>query len=457
MSAPSPDRHVHAPTPAIPRPLQGVWRDRYAARWPTRPLTLNPRQEQEQEPREGQQQDATHSQDGSRLLLCWERQDEESGPSTNARNTQENSSSSESSLMSLPPELLLLILEYVGLRFFREDTRRLAVCKGWYQVARRVFASELVLRLDMLPRFTSDGGLFRRIQSHVRDVRLSLGLEDPVPTIPKDVPFFIQLDRKKYIDRILPSDRDYHVLLPRAAKKLQQCPGLRSLSIVFWYTPAWYELILDLGLLDLEHLTSLEIDGMVLPSYMNGRQQSDCLGCRINKLLPKLRRLRFRMYPLCHGLLESSTVVEEGRPIPLEELIVNIDYHEAGARSKEAVFQYFNEYYRWHDGQPMLPRGAASNAPIRQQAAVLAWHMARPRMVRVIQYNAKTGKVYAFDALTGRRSLLPPNKYGWDCEGKVVAGQDDCSVWEWRKQVAQWVLGPQLEMIDRGVGRAIRE
>jgi hypothetical protein len=54
------------------------------------------------------------------------------------------------SLLSLPPELLLIILRFVGPPEFQQDTRRLSVCRRWYSFARIVLLDEIKLTIGSL-------------------------------------------------------------------------------------------------------------------------------------------------------------------------------------------------------------------------------------------------------------------------------------------------------------------
>jgi hypothetical protein len=56
-------------------------------------------------------------------------------------------------LMRLPSELLLLILESLGPKFFREDVGRLTISKKWLDLAWGVYARDLQLTESSLGKF----------------------------------------------------------------------------------------------------------------------------------------------------------------------------------------------------------------------------------------------------------------------------------------------------------------
>jgi hypothetical protein len=318
---------------------------------------------------------------------------------------------------------LLCILEEVGPEFFIEDKRRLAVSKGWYRVAWRVLARDPVLKWRSLRRFTSDAGLCRDMRPYMKSLTLSLGHK-----------------KERRYSSGCPWDREE--LLTAAAAKLRQCAAPPKLSIVFWEMPAQLRELASSGLLRLRHLTSLEIDGMDRFDDLEiAHNRAECVGCHINRLLPTLRRLRCRLYPFCPKLLGlPQAVIRKDKDLPLEELIINLDYHAAVSRS-----QFCYHWYQWRaDGQPIHPPNGASVGQIRMQATMLAWYMARPKMVRVMVWDGRPAqrKVRAFDALTGRWSLLPAAGYEWDDAGEPADPVVD-SDWDdtgWQEEVRRWLL-----------------
>ncbi|KAK4237076.1 hypothetical protein C8A03DRAFT_16341 [Achaetomium macrosporum] len=309
-------------------------------------------------------------------------------------------------LVSLPAELLLPILDDLGPRFFHQNVRRLTISKRWYALAWPVFARELILTSASLARFVSDEAVFRRMEPHIASARLSIGGKK-LRFKPGDLGA-VYVARK---DKLSKTDS---TRLRKVATKLQQCPALRSLRLNFTLDSPNTQLPFA-DLVGLRHLTSLEIDAILLPAVPRGTTTDDCWCCHINRLLCSLRRLRCRISPACRRLLEIDRAVGSGLPVGLEELIINLDCR--------TTLDWMPRSCRYMPYGPYPPGSGFTHFDgIKTQAAALALHMTRPRMVRVIEYDCQAREIRAFDALTGRQSRLPRD-YEWDAEGELI--EDD--------------------------------
>ncbi|KAH6845739.1 hypothetical protein B0I37DRAFT_344851 [Chaetomium sp. MPI-CAGE-AT-0009] len=306
-------------------------------------------------------------------------------------------------LLQLPSELLLHILSHVGASFFYEDLHRLRVSKRWYSLTWLILARELHLDLRSLPRLLANEAAFERIRPHIGSVNLSLHFLD------KTVPDEPSVDDKCIVEA--------NSCLDQLVAPLRRCPQFKALSIV-----AALDLFgLSTGsigrLLSVSPLTSLHID---IPSRMAlwlGRpgynDHTAHLCCCINALLPSLRRLSCRLHLICDKLLEPLPNDANG-PLKLEELIINLTQPP------------------FTDVGPSYPRNCAAilwpfeptRKAIKRQATELVARLAKPRMVRVIEYGIRDTpqEIYAYDAITRRRTVLDLDAE-WDAEGRAIADE----------------------------------
>lgn len=196
--------------------------------------------------------------------------------------------SSMNLLFSLPPELLHPIFSLVGVENFRQDARRLCVCKKWYAYARPVLLGSLRLQSeDLYPmwRATRRGGTLKAAQKMTKHVDLTI-----------DTRWFEDMSAWR---------------LEVLAQKLNELTALHTLDI----RPGEWKLSIPTrifsGFVALRQLTTLQIDLSNINFWRGGAHLCDF----IHQLIPTLKRLRCRLSRICDDLLESP-------PGDLEELIL---------------------------------------------------------------------------------------------------------------------------------------
>lgn len=274
-------------------------------------------------------------------------------------------------LFSLPPELLLPIFSFVGVENFRENVRRLAVCKEWYAYAQPTLLGNLWVRdsVNLLPilRATRRGPRLAAAQQMTKHVDVDMGW--------------------------WPSA--FH--LERLASRLQVFAALRTLVIRKHGAPPYPSRLRSQvfsSFAAITQLTSLEIDIENVDLQQGGAHLCNSISQRI----PTLRRLRCRLPRICNDLLETP-------PGDLEELIISI---VSPYKSFFITRQCFTGL-RFDDHQAIL------EARLVQFAA----SMRRPKIVRLLHHSWNLPKIYAFDAIRKRRLFLGPDP-AWDADGVLL-------------------------------------
>ncbi|POR36098.1 Uncharacterized protein TPAR_03716 [Tolypocladium paradoxum] len=323
------------------------------------------------------------------------------------------------SLHRLPPEILLHILRLLGSSFFRQDVRRLLVCRWWCRLARPVLLQDLDLTatsLEAMVNASGRRGMVDSIKNHVKTVSIGFdGFED--------WPSAQTGSEHAEIDFRVVTMWTYHlnVSLDSLGRTLRQCTKLQSLRLEA--RPELHDPQLGLqerdyllgrglvSLLSLSHLTCLEFDtaGTSLvdaTTYLH-------LCHEIHSRLPTLRRLRCRMRRLCPHLLDPPPV--SAPTLGLEDLIVNLSLSETS--SSDTSYRY---PICCRLGPVSLRKGFPRlQADMELKARELVRVMKNPRIVRVVSHTFPSLEMRSFDALTGRRMRLPPAA-AWDADGEEV-------------------------------------
>lgn len=280
-------------------------------------------------------------------------------------------------LFSLPPELLLPIFSFVGVENFREDVRRLAVCKEWYAYAQPILLGNLRLRpsKDLLPmlRAMEGGPSLAAAQQMTKHIEVMVGS--------------------------WPSASH----LERLASRLQVFAALRTLVIrsggVFLYHTRMSSQVFS-NFTVLQQLTSLEID----LGSVDLQQGSAHLCDSISQRIPTLKRLRCRLPRICNDLLDTQ-------PGDLEELIIRITSPDHFHTRQCFTSLVLNDYQHRPTLEERLVQFAAS--------------MCQPKIVRLIHHFWNYDKTYAFDAIRERRFFLGQDP-AWDTDGVLLPeGCDD--------------------------------
>lgn len=278
-------------------------------------------------------------------------------------------------LFSLPPELLLPIFSFVGVEYFREDVRRLAVCKKWYAYAQPVLLGNLRLwppkgLLPML-RATEGGPSLEAARHMTKHIDVNVGC--------------------------WPSAFDLEPL----ASRLQDFAALRTLVIRSRVDGGFLQMssLSSQGLSNLtvlQQLTSLEIDLEDVDLQEGGAHLCKSISQRI----PTLKRLRCRLPYICNDLLGTP-------PGNLEELIICI------------AFQNKTWFTTRHCSTGIWFCETEHRTILETRLAQFAASMREPKIVRLVHHLCTSHRTYAFDAIRKRRSFLGQFP-AWDADGVLL-------------------------------------
>lgn len=293
-------------------------------------------------------------------------------PHTNS--VEPSSTRPSTNLLSLPPELLLFIFPFVGVKNFRQDVRRLAVSKKWYTYARPILLSTLRLSSeDLQPLLLATEGstTLAAVQRATKHIDLVLAGRNSHYAAIGD---FLLTDQTS---------------LEKLAHNLVDFAALRSLII----STRGHSTIMPGRLLSsfasLNQLTSLKVD---LAPFLFERAPTHHVCESISQLLPNLEILHCRLPHMCEDLLKSP-------PGALKELIINISCETDGSYSI-----YDSDHF---------PSGADKlRTSLKTCLLQFAASMRDPKIVRLI-YNF--WRLHAFDAIENRR-LLFGDSTAWDAD-----------------------------------------
>ncbi|KAI7787772.1 hypothetical protein LA080_014144 [Diaporthe eres] len=301
--------------------------------------------------------------------------------------TNSTEPASTNPLLSLPPELLLPIFSFIGGKNFRQDVRRLAVCKMWYAYARPVLWNSLSLRMTwrLLPVVRAMGtGTLAAAQKLTKHIDLTL---------------------RRTSSRLDPQDLAHSPIedLEELASELKDFAALRTL-VIRPEGHGWLYSIMPIRIFSsfasLHQLTSLEMD---LADMVFDPSPRPHLCESLSQLIPNLKRLRCRLPRICLDLLGSP-------PGDLEELIVNISprkYARLYSRGCSEDISHDFDYARLR---------------ARMETGLLqfAGSMHDPKIVRLIHRLRYRGRNrYAFDAIQNRRLFLGTST-AWDADGVLL-------------------------------------
>lgn len=300
-------------------------------------------------------------------------------------------------LLKLPPELLLLITQYLGASFFRDNLRRLTLCKQWYPFARTVLLADLRLSAKSLARVLFAPGAARRLEllkSTLRGVEFALdGFDDWESILPTTTTTALSLSgdtspptvwneddsqaeaaRTKWTTRLDDNLSEFSAFL-RTCRNLRtfrftafsEChprlPGLPRRD--YLYEPTMSRL-LSLST-STSNLTALELDtcgtSFVSRNDHQGQQQIHVCS-HISRLLSQLHCLRLRMLHICPDAL-CPPVDGDTRQLKLNELIVNLSLAN---ESPEITSAAYPQRCNTSGGGFLQLR-----AEIEEQARLLGW------------------------------------------------------------------------------------
>ena len=306
------------------------------------------------------------------------------------------------SLLRLPAEILIQILDDAGTPFFREDIRRLTVCKYWFQCASTVCFKELVLARKFLRRLFSSHNAERSLLLVRQNLeRLHIELKGSEP----------QIEAKAL-------NKD----LNRLAALVQSPSRLRAMHIYASSEPPRWQYIALSPLktfLSMRNLTVLDLDLGTSPTSRDSRRDGDHpahLCPNVGAMLDTLQRLRLRMSRICEIALKPRN---QGEKLRLSEVYVNLNHANQRVPSTIGV----------HCGR--APRASSRSGTalqlqqdIEKQAQILVTQMSSPQKIRILTRSPPRYKLHSFDVLTGSRMVLFDRK-GWEDDGKVIEKKDD--------------------------------
>ncbi|TPX18627.1 uncharacterized protein E0L32_002484 [Thyridium curvatum] len=322
------------------------------------------------------------------------------------------------SLLSLPAEIQLCVLGFLGSGFFQEDSRRLTVSAQWHAVAIQVMFWNLQLTVNSLKRLTENEAALGRCRVHTRTVRLLFetfkGLSAPVASNPDLVA--TQISRS----------------LLKLAPTLQQCRGLNRLELKALHyefqdlepqSRLHYQYLMPKPLsqlLTVQNLTSLRLD--IAGSQISKAVPDIHLCASIQALMPSLRCLHCRMETICTSLLDISSIDQS---IGLEELIINLSL----SNLTDTWTAY--RFPKWCQSDRLEGVSVLRNE-LEDQAAELASHLDTARCIRVISHTFPSLDWVAFDAVQGRRVRLEAGSE-WDAQGETLedtSSEDETDLFE---------------------------
>ncbi|EFQ99192.1 hypothetical protein MGYG_02206 [Nannizzia gypsea CBS 118893] len=328
-------------------------------------------------------------------------------------------------LLGLPAELLLWVLELLSASFYRDDIRRLTVCKQWYPAAHVVFYSDIYLQAESLSRFllrpshsTSDDSSKHKWNHLAIELR---GFES------WDSTYAQGLDDQAIQASLGSWTRNLNSDLTKLATWLQGSRTLRTLRFTAWsefnpklpMLPRREYILMDkiLGLLSLGRLSVLELDTCGSnfihqdESQLHSRHQMHI--CQdIAALLPQPHRLRLRMREICPLVLYT-----QDSAVPyLRSVIVNLSLSNEPSGITAAS-------YSRRCGSSDRSGSLKLRSDMEGQATRLAEQMTHPATVRVIFHPhngcfASGWKLQYFEILTRKRATLQPFM-PWDGDGKT--------------------------------------
>ncbi|WEW60422.1 hypothetical protein PRK78_005908 [Emydomyces testavorans] len=322
-------------------------------------------------------------------------------------------------LIQLPSELLLLILSFLGTAFFRQDPRRLSICKRWYILARNVFLAEIELSrngLDRLLHFPDRHNRLASITSRVRKVSLQLnGFErwGPADSDPNGQ-VVMQVALHHWTVEL---NEDLDAL----SEILRECTRLQEIIFIAYSVRHPFQPFLPRreylnssvlsALLTARQLTVLHLDTCG-SHLLQGAQEETHICSIIGSLLSTLKRLRLRMRCICPVALRPPF---DNATVPLKSLIVNLSLSKESPSVASATH---SRRCGMQDESLLKLR-----ADIEKQAATLTTLMSSPVRVRVLYHNVPSIEMRSFDVLTGKRMALTDDA-DWEDDGESESDED---------------------------------
>ena len=329
------------------------------------------------------------------------------------------------------------IMDHVGSSYFREDLRRLTVCKQWFSFARTACFKELQLSQKTLHRWLSSWDILRSsllVEDSLEILDLELkGFEDwdsvsEPESHSQDVDAFetstwdgdlgrkvraawttllntelatlasiVQVSRRLRIMRIQASS-ERHPLIPHLPRR-----DYLSASSIRTF-------------LSVRNLTVLDLDlcGTLLVPGRGHDDENDFHVCMsIGALLTTLRRLRLRMRSICADVLKPQ---HHDTSLRLSEVLINLSLSNESPMTTSAA----------HAARCGSTGGEflKLKAEIEDQAEALVARMTAPKKIRILTHSLPHFEMRSLDVLTGKCTILADGM-AWEDEGKTVEDDSD--------------------------------
>ncbi|KAF7547575.1 hypothetical protein G7Z17_g7622 [Cylindrodendrum hubeiense] len=336
------------------------------------------------------------------------------------------------SLLRLPPETLKQIFDHIGSSFFREDLRRLTVCKQWLEFARPVCFKYTALSQETLGILVSREGM--KLPSPLKDSLETLVLELEGYQAWISIIWAREYAKKSNVSKTIALNeavRSYSVNswikvldndLAQLAIMAQEFRRLRILRIRAWNAPSRF--ILDMpedclslptmqALLSLENLNVLVLDLSVNFLISSGEQGDNSHICpAIGTLLHTLRTLHLRMRSICPDVLKPR-YPNDRLCLSVAVINLNLTMHQPGIASAAHSIRC----------GPLSGEILQLKEDIREQAEALVSRMASPKLIRILSHAPRSFETESLDVLTGKTMILDDDME-WDEDGKTVKEED---------------------------------
>lgn len=327
-------------------------------------------------------------------------------------------------LLKLPSEILLEIIKHLKADFFREDLRRLSLCKRWYRLSRPILARDLSIPIQSLRHFIEplkDDPTKRFVQEHLKELSLNFDLI-------RDCAFLGWTTRSSPRDR-LPRWRP--TLLKDVAtlyKTAPDFPRLRSVKVAglvaFFSDRIAMDVPFDVGsalsFLRVDSLTSLVID---LEKHSDCYQvtNTDRHSCGLTSAIPQtLQRLHVGLPVICPDILKIGV---RGQGVPrLQSVIINL--------SIKVVSNWSTMSFppRWCTCTAHEHAVDSLRECMEAQARKLVRRLPDARMVRILSHrpgsNGGKSTFYTYDAISKRRMRISKHSR-WDSDGEALETDDE--------------------------------
>lgn len=330
-------------------------------------------------------------------------------------------------LLQLSSEILRLIFDQIGSSFFREDLKRLTVCKQWYEFALPECLRRVVLSGDSLDRLVNTDILKQAstLTRSCKDLTLYIGgdqIRSFSPSALSHLPTSSNGDPSIALGAVsqgdtLANSQTLDNNLAELALLLQRTSKLRVLHIRAWCFPPlhvrgcqgdYLSLPTIRSLLSVDNLAVLALDLSVGFHDPFEYQEAGCQLCpTIGALLDNLRALQLRLRTICPNALKPRSRIHGlglAKVVINLSLATNLPWQTSAIHSKRCG----------SDGGGMLQL----KTDMQKQAESLVPRMAEPKVLRILTHSLPAIETRVLDVRTGKTMILDDNA-AWDQDGRA--------------------------------------